>query len=341
MPQNDNFLNNNNHLKFAIELSAQPSRAALTQHFIAILNNIYQPQAIRLYRPEQSQTMTPKRDQDLASIRIFNYLAPSDQPATPLHEIPGASACASEDKVVVSPGNGYTTSYFPIHGCGGICEILAIDHPSPRLTGTELLGSLLKLFENLLGIFNLAERDSLTNLFNRKAFDKTIAQVHNEERQRYLTRSDQHCIYLAMIDIDHFKKINDQLGHLYGDEILIEFARLLEQSLRRQDWIFRYGGEEFAAIIEDISPNHIEIVLNRFRETVAQHTFAFSREVTVSIGCARIEPGGASPTTIDKADKALYYSKEHGRNRISVYETLLENGCVLEAPLSETDITFF
>ena len=144
-----------------------------------------------------------------------------------------------------------------------------------------------------------------------------------------------------MIDIDHFKKINDQFGHLYGDEILIEFARLLEQSLRRQDWIFRYGGEEFAAIIEDISPQHIETVLNRFREKVTQYAFAFSCKVTVSIGCARIEPGGASPMTIDKADKALYYSKEHGRNRVSVYESLLKSGCIAELPTAETQITYF
>jgi len=341
MPQNNSISSKYKNLQFAIDLSAQSSRAALTRHFVTILSQLYKPRSIALFRPEQGHTMTPKRDQELGSVRVFDYLAPSDQPALALNEIRGAFMCAAEDRIVVSPSRDYNTSYFPIHGCGGICEILSLSHESDSLANQELLGGLLKLFENLLNIFNLAERDSLTNLYNRKAFDKTIAQIHTEERQRYLDRSEQHFIYLAMIDIDYFKKINDQFGHLYGDEILIEFARLLEQSLRRQDWIFRYGGEEFAAIIEDISPQHIESVLNRFRDKVAQHKFAFSCKVTVSIGCARIEPGGASPMTIDKADKALYYSKEHGRNKVSVYEILLKNGSIVEPPAPETQITYF
>lgn len=341
MPQNNSNTRNDQYLQFAIELSAQSSRAALTHCFIAILNNLYKPLSIALYRPEQSQIIAAKRDQELGSVRIFDYLAPLEQASLPLQEVRGAFACAAEDRNVVLPTNGYNTSYFPIHGCGGVCEILAISHKPENLDNSTLYGGLLKLFENLLNIFNLAERDSLTNLYNRKAFDKTIAQLHNEERLRYLNRSEQHCIYLAMIDIDHFKKINDQFGHLYGDEILIEFSRLLEQSLRRQDWIFRYGGEEFTAIIEDISPQHIESVLNRFREKVAQYKFAFSCKVTISIGCARIAAGGAYPMTIDKADKALYYSKEHGRNKVSVYEILLENGCIEELPPSETQVTIF
>ena len=341
MPQNNTFSAKFNSLQLAIGLTAQSSRAALTQHFVDILNNIYNPRSIALYRPEQGHLITPKRDQELGSVRVFDYLTAPDQPALPLNEIRGAFTCAAEDKPVVSHGTGQTTSYFPVHASGGVCEILAIVHDSDSLHNQELLGTLLTLFENLIHIFNQAEHDGLTSLFNRKAFDKTITQVHIEERQRYLDKSSQHCIYLAMIDIDHFKKVNDQFGHLYGDEILIEFSRLLEQSLRRQDWIFRYGGEEFAAIIEDISPQHIETVLNRFREKVAQHKFAFSRKVTISIGCARIEPGGAPPLTVDKADKALYYSKQHGRNRVSVYEALRKSNRISAPTASKTDITLF
>ncbi|KPJ90921.1 MAG: hypothetical protein AMJ53_12660, partial [Gammaproteobacteria bacterium SG8_11] len=193
----------------------------------------------------------------------------------------------------------------------------------------------------LINIFNLAERDSLTNLLNRKAFDKTMSQIHNKEHQNFITRSKHHFVYLALIDIDHFKHVNDQFGHLYGDEILIGFARLMEQSFRRQDWIFRYGGEEFAAIIEDVSPQHIELVLNRFREKVEQHQFPFVGTITISIGCVHIESGGASPLTIDKADKALYYAKEHGRNRVSVYENLVSQGELIEKTATETDVTLF
>ena len=181
----------------------------------------------------------------------------------------------------------------------------------------------------------------MTNLLNRKAFDKTLTQIHSKEHQNIITRSKHHYVYLALIDIDHFKRVNDQFGHLYGDEILINFARLMEQSFRRQDWIFRYGGEEFAVIIEDVSAQHIEMVLNRFREKIQQHHFPFIGSITISIGCAHVESGGASPLTVDKADKALYYSKEHGRNRVSVFEKLVSKGELVELTTPESDVTLF
>ena len=316
----ENSANNSKGLDFAIELTAQSTRAALTRRFVDILNCLYKPRSIALYRPEYGQTISAKRNLELSQVRVFDYLSPTQAAVQPLHKLQDAYTCVANDQPVEKKHNAYSASFFPIHGSGGVCEILALEHYQESLQDQELFQALKTLFENLLNIFNLAERDSLTNLLNRKAFDKTITQIHNTQRQDSITRSQHHHVYLALIDIDHFKRINDQFGHLYGDEVLIGFARLMEQSIRRQDWIFRYGGEEFAAIIEDVSPQHIELVLNRFRETVQQHQFPFACEITISIGCVHIERGGVVPTTIDKADKALYYSKEHGRNRVSVYE---------------------
>jgi diguanylate cyclase (GGDEF)-like protein len=328
-------------LQLAIDLAAQPTRAALTRHFVSILNDLYRPISMALYRPEYGQTIEAKRNMELADVRVFDYLTPASKPSLPLHTIQGAYTCAANKELVELKDNAHTTSYLPIQSCGSVCEILAVEHQLETLQDEELFHALIALFENLLNIFNLAERDSLTNLLNRKAFDKTITQIHNKQHQDFITRSKHHYVYLALIDIDHFKRINDQFGHLYGDEILIGFARLMEQSFRRQDWIFRYGGEEFAAIIEDVSPQHIELVLNRFRETVERHHFPFVGTITISIGCVHIEGGGASPLTIDKADKALYFSKEHGRNRVSVYENLLSKGELVEQSATESDVTLF
>lgn len=336
-----NIASKNNELQLAVTLSAQPSRAALTRCFVNILNELYQPQAIALYRPEYGQTIEAKRNLDLADVQVFDYLRASNHQAIPLHTIQGAYACTDSGKTVELRSNLNTISYFPIRGSGGVCEILAVTHRLETLQNQTLFQALLALFENLLNIFNLAERDSLTNLLNRKAFDKTIVQVHNLEHQDVITRSKHHYVYLALIDIDHFKRVNDRLGHLYGDEILIGFARLMEQSLRRQDWIFRYGGEEFAAIIEDVSPQHIERVLNRFREQVEQYDFPLAGKITISIGCVHIEAGAAPPSTIDKADKALYYSKGHGRNRVSVYENLVRQGELIEPAAAKPDVTLF
>ncbi|WP_455211602.1 GGDEF domain-containing protein [Kaarinaea lacus] len=342
LASNNEFLANNyKGLEFAIDLSAQSTRAALTRRFVGILNDLYKPRSVALYRSEYGQTIEAKRNVELSYVRVFDYLAPASRPSQPLRTIHGAYTCAANNEPVELISGSYTTSYFPIHSNGTVCEILALEHSLKTLQDQELLHALLLLFENLLNIFNLAERDSLTNLLNRKAFDKTIYQIHNKQHQDFITRSKHHYIYLALIDIDHFKRINDQFGHLYGDEILIGFARLMEQSFRRQDWIFRYGGEEFAVIIEDVSPQHIELVLNRFREKIEQHLFPFTGKITISIGCVHIGSGGAAPMTIDKADKALYYSKEHGRNRVSVYENLVSDGKLKEPATSETDVTLF
>jgi diguanylate cyclase (GGDEF)-like protein len=328
-------------LQFAIELSAQSTRTGLTRCFVGILRQCYQLHAIALYRAEYGQTIEAKRNLELADVRIVDFLSSADHEPLPLHGIQGAYRSVTDSTPVEVKNGRLTTSYFPIHGCGNVCEILAVTHKRQTLLNLELLQSLLTLYENLLNIFNLAERDSLTNLLNRKAFDKTIVQIHNKEHQNFITRSQHHFVYLALIDLDHFKRINDQFGHLYGDEVLIGFARLMEQSFRHHDWIFRYGGEEFAVIIEDVSPEHIELVLNRFREKVEQHHFPFAGKITISIGCVHIEGGAPSPLTIDKADKALYYSKEHGRNQVSVYETLLRKGEVVEPASTEADITLF
>jgi|GEM_PF-255440 len=336
----NNIDSNNKGLQFAIELTAQPTRAALSRKFAGILRDLYNLRSIQLYRSEYGQSIESKRNLDLADVRVFDCLTALDQPL-PLHTLPGAYTCAANDEAVELENDSYTSSYFPIHSGGGVGEILALEHQLKTLQDQPLLQSLISLFENLINIFNLAERDSLTNLLNRKAFDKTMSQIHTKEHQNFITRSKHHFVYLALIDIDHFKHVNDQFGHLYGDEILIGFARLMEQSFRRQDWIFRYGGEEFAAIIEDVSPQHIELVLNRFREKVEQHQFPFVGTITISIGCVHIESGGASPLTIDKADKALYYAKEHGRNRVSVYENLVSQGELIEKTATETDVTLF
>lgn len=335
------FTNKYKELQLAIELSAQPSRAALTTCFVDILNDLYNLSSVALYRPEHGLLIEAKRNQALGNVRVFDYLAPAGSAVVTLQDIPGAFRCANGNSPVEMRADGYTTSFLPIRGCGGICEILTLDHRLKTLLDQELLMALIVLFENLLNIFNLAERDGLTNLLNRKAFDKTISQIHDKEQLYAANRSDEHFIYLALIDIDHFKKVNDQYGHLYGDEILIGFAHLLQQSFRRQDWIFRYGGEEFAAIIEDISPQHIDTVLNRFRKHVQRHRFPLVGKITISIGCARISGENPPHLTVDNADKALYYSKDHGRNQAAVYESLVHKGQVIPQPITKHDITFF
>jgi len=126
------------------------------------------------------------------------------------------------------------------------------------------------------------------------------------------------------MDLDRFKRINDNFGHLIGDEVLLTFANILRRTLRDSDLIFRYGGEEFIALLQDASHASIEEVLERVRRNVASHDFPLVGKVTVSIGFAALD-GQTSPLDVlEKADRALYYAKDHGRDQVREFSQLVD-----------------
>ena len=123
---------------------------------------------------------------------------------------------------------------------------------------------------------------------------------------------------LLLIDVDHFKAINDTHGHLVGDDILRELTRSMENSLRPEDTIGRWGGEEFLVIANGTELESAEMLAHRVRESVAQHEFPTVGRVTVSIGVAQFYPDTSISHTFSTADKALYEAKHAGRNRVVV-----------------------
>ena len=142
-----------------------------------------------------------------------------------------------------------------------------------------------------------------------------------------------------MIDIDHFKQVNDRFGHLFGDEVLILVANLLRTAFGTQHRIFRFGGEEFVVLMPPMRREATQAALEAFRETVARHAFPQVGSVTVSIGfaCAKL----CAPIEIlGQADQALYFAKEHGRNRVCQYEQLHADGQLHHAQIHD-DIELF
>lgn len=132
--------------------------------------------------------------------------------------------------------------------------------------------------------------------------------------------------YVAVFDIDHFKRVNDNHGHLIGDEVLLIFAGLLRNALRDADWVFRYGGEEFVALIKGVSPEIVSVILERVRTKVQGHPFPLAGQVTVSIGYMPIVDQALPSYVFEEADKALYYAKAHGRNQVCDYRGLVGSG---------------
>lgn len=206
-----------------------------------------------------------------------------------------------------------------------------------RALGTHqltLIQGMAGLFRNYLSLLHFSEIDTLTRLLNRKTFDHRLQKLladgsfstqvgtANERRLEAVAEDN----WLAVIDIDHFKSINDRFGHLFGDEVLILFADLMRRTFRHWDKLFRFGGEEFVIILRNATKANALGALERFRQTVAQQTFPQAGNITISIGLTRINLNDSPTTLVGRADQALYHAKKHGRNQLCQYETLAAEG---------------
>lgn len=221
----------------------------------------------------------------------------------------------------------------------GVLSLGARQDLSPFLS---LLDGIVKIYGNNLAILNESERDKLTGLLNRRTFDDKLTRLlklQSGKKSKYSAKrgGDERrklepgsFAWLVILDIDNFKQVNDTYGHVFGDEVILLLSQKMRTCFRNSDLLFRFGGEEFVIILEPTTLEMATRVLERFRKAVSEHEFPGLGRITISIGFARISGGDHPPAVLDNADKALYYAKEHGRNRIDNYETLLAEGKLLE-----------
>ena len=168
---------------------------------------------------------------------------------------------------------------------------------------TRMLAGLVRVYANHIAVLDYSERDSLTGLRNRKTFDDTfLKMLSGTHRDIARGRDDKRdaggsdaAHWLAMADIDHFKRVNDRYGHLFGDEVLVMIARLMRESFRVSDRLYRFGGEEFAVLLDRTGDKYAAEVFERFRATVQAHVFPQVGVVTISIGYTRIRPETRPP----------------------------------------------
>jgi len=161
-----------------------------------------------------------------------------------------------------------------------------------------------------------ANTDFLTQVNNRAAFDKRL----NEEFARY--KRYGHIFSVILMDLDHFKDVNDTYGHLAGDRVLRAVASLLNDEKRASDFLARYGGEEFALILPGIDANSALVVADKLRKRVETTTFRYenySIHTSLSAGITTVSPEDQTPTDVLKrADDATYEAKNKGRNQVIV-----------------------
>ena len=228
------------------------------------------------------------------------------------------------DKIPEDERESFQAAHEQVHQLGHSALVEVKKHRPERIVGfltemeiasDEVSRVLLERIED--EFVRLATLDPLTNLPNRRAFDLQLS--HN------LAFSTRHKFWIGLIvvDIDHFKVINDEFGHAYGDEVLIEVSRILESTLRLEDRIYRWGGEEFVVLSLDKASEGTLVLAERIRVAVEANLFCADSQrptqITVSCGaiCFQNDVELAEHEVFSMADKELYHAKNAGRNRVS------------------------
>jgi diguanylate cyclase (GGDEF)-like protein len=253
---------------------------------------------------------------------------PSELPA--LSEFPSLEECAARvDIVCATRANGQLETVFPIVNEREVTGMLVVRTERPlESRDTGLIRGILRILQNHLALLEYGERDTLTSLLNRKTFEAQFAKLHQRvtspDRRTPATESEPS--WLALMDIDKFKSINDTYGHLFGDEVLLLTSQLMKRNFRGADQLFRFGGEEFVIVLDHASEAGARVALERLRTTIEAYPFPQVGHVTLSIGYTQISTKDASTICVERADAALYYAKTHGRNCVHSYEALVAKG---------------
>lgn len=158
----------------------------------------------------------------------------------------------------------------------------------------------------------MATLDALTGAENRRALEIALGIAIAGARR------DGRPVALALLDLDHFKRVNDRYGHDEGDRVLQDFVRIVQASVRRTDRLFRFGGEEFVLLMPATDEIGLEFAMNNLRRALATGLTVRGEALTVSIGGAILQPGEDRDRWMGRADEALYRAKASGRNRLEI-----------------------
>lgn len=234
------------------------------------------------------------------------------------------AACVNAGAALQAPGpEGRWQHILPVLDGGLVRELIVVQVPDNSTNEFRLTRAIVQLYQNYLDLVRSGERDTLTGLLNRRSLETSVSRLRLASQQASGADDEASGHWMAAIDIDHFKRVNDNFGHLFGDEVLLLVSRVMQQCFRGDDLLFRYGGEEFIAILEAASQIEARAALERLREQVSAYRFPQLGQVTVSIGFVELRPGALMSESVGHADQALYHAKAHGRNQVCSYDDLV------------------
>ncbi|MCL5740625.1 MAG: GGDEF domain-containing protein [Hydrogenophaga sp.] len=312
--------------------------------------------ALEVFADDGATHVRPRtwvQDGDLVST---DSEAASDPQREPLNSYPALCQCIEkrEIRATASMDKGRYTLWLPVWMHDKVSTCLEITQSRPfSAHKLDVIQGIFHVYQNYQSLLDYSERDALTGLLNRKTFDEQFSRSTADSLARRLRPAttdlavdeEASCCeppveqWLAVVDVDHFKQVNDRFGHLYGDEVLILIANILRSSFRSHDRIFRFGGEEFVVLLRATSLATAHKVFNRFRLAVQEYPFPQVGQVTVSLGFVSTSRG-APVEILGQADQALYYAKENGRNQVCFYDELIASG-QLKTKVANEDVELF
>jgi len=342
-----------NLIAHIVKLSSCRDRTEINAAMVDALTELFHPQSVTIYRcypGKKKATVFACAGYGPDGRFVHNAYLPDHRFCQPIDRDPLLNRCRKEASAVLDMlEDGSHRIVFPVNRLDQPIYMidLALSEEFSADQRVSLMG-LIEYFGNHIALLDYGEADTLTGLASRKTFDKHLFELLGKSAadehlrtntlQAPLRRRGESTLsshWLAVCDIDHFKQVNDNFGHLIGDEVLIMLAQVMQNSFRFDDQLFRFGGEEFIALLQPTDQASAMATLERFRLDVEKQVFSRIGHVTVSIGFSRLLPNDTPTDAIDRADEALYYAKEHGRNRVDCYEMLVAQGELkLRAPAS-------
>jgi diguanylate cyclase (GGDEF)-like protein len=332
------------------ELTGLRDRDTRDVSLVSSIRDLLQPSSVAVHRvvgdvgDERWLTRAHLGVDDVAARADSSWADPRALPL--LAERPERLRCLQEAGEIQLNGH-HTTLLLPLAsdtGVAGVVEIVTARPLSEEIK--RLLNGVLRIYRNVQGLLDYSERDTLTGLLNRKSFDETFYKVSAvppaplAEKPGDRRHGAAATYWLGVVDIDHFKQVNDRFGHLIGDEVLLLLSRVMRSCFRFYDQLYRFGGEEFVVLLRCAGEEDALAALERFREAVRGYVFPQVERITVSVGFTDVRHGDSPNAAVERADRAVYFAKNHGRDQVRCHAALVRDG-LLEDEKKAGDIDLF
>ena len=336
------------------ELTGFRDRDVMDVTLVMALRDLLEPQLVAIYRctgeagEERWLTRARLGAGDAVATADPLWAEPSSLPLATDH--PARLECLHSRNVMQAQDGAHWVTLFPIatdREVVGVVEIVS----GERLNAVDqrMVTSVLRIYHNFQGLLDYSERDTLTGLLNRKTFDESFIKVLGDLPSRADDADDRDgrrhtgaaSHFIGVIDIDHFKRVNDGFGHLIGDEVLLLLSRLMRSSFRFHDLLYRFGGEEFVVLMRCDGEQDAAHAFERLRLNTEHYVFPQVGCITVSVGFTQVRVGDSPASAFERADNALYHAKHNGRNQVLNHAVLVATGQLTELVASASDVELF